>query len=647
MTISPQKAAGEAQNLGGTIKAGARHSAKDQQHLNAAYAHLRDAGAVHTEPDGDDTGKAGDMDTDDMGKTLVAFGTTVKALGNGKVAGYLVRYSTPADPDLTGDFFARDTDFGDAKKSPVLYHHGLDAKIGKRKLGDAQLTIDDVGVWVEAQLNLRDEYEQEIYKLAEKGKLGWSSGTAAHLVERQPEGKSYKITSWPLGLDASLTPTPAEPRNAAMTIKSLSDYKAGWPESDGSLAGVQPTQPTQQEHPTMETGDIDIKVQAAVKAALDAKAAADKQAAEAKAALDAAREEGRKQAEAELKAQSRKGGYAYHKTATPGDGDDAQVGAFKHWLRTGDDIAARRELKEDSGLDANGQPYKTAFAEGAGANGGYTVPIPFYNQIVEKRDEVAIPMKMGATRITTALSQIGIPVENAKQGNFVIVSEAGAADENEPTFSQVAVTVYAWRRLLKVSFELLQDTTSNFDNYIASSIGRAAGLTLNNYALVGTGSSQPQGALVGGAAALTAASATTVTAAEVISLVYKLPAGYRDNAAISLAIASEGIVRGLTSNFLAFQTTPAGSANPKQPFGGQGIMGYPTFNSASMPAMTTGQKSILIGNWSYWAFVERQELVVQRANELYMANGQIGIFATWRWGGAVLQSEAFQYLTQA
>ena len=189
-------------------KVGARHSSRDQAALQAAHDALVNVGAMC-----DTEGKA--LDPDEI---MVIFGDTVKALEGGKVAGYLVRYSTETDPDLTGDHFTSETDFGDATKSAVLYQHGMDETLKRRKIGDGELRKDDVGVWIEAQLNLRDEYEKAIYELAKKGKLGWSSGTAGHLVERN---KSGKILSWHLGLDASLTPTPAEPRNGAITLKSL------------------------------------------------------------------------------------------------------------------------------------------------------------------------------------------------------------------------------------------------------------------------------------------------------------------------------------------------------------------------------------------------------------------------------------------
>ena len=55
---------------------------------------------------------------------LIYFGERVKALEGGKVGGYLVRFTTKDDPDLSGEYFTVDTDFGDAEKSPVYYHPG-------------------------------------------------------------------------------------------------------------------------------------------------------------------------------------------------------------------------------------------------------------------------------------------------------------------------------------------------------------------------------------------------------------------------------------------------------------------------------------------------------------------------------------------
>lgn len=154
---------------------------------------------------------------------MTTFGGAVKALGNGKVGGYLVLFGDETSRDLEDDWFDASTDFDidDGAKSTVYYQHGQDPDLGKRKLGRGTLKVDDTGAWIEAQLQMRDAYERAIYQLAEEGKLGWSSGTAPHLVEREKVGKGWRIKRWPLGLDASLTPTPADPRNMAQPLKSL------------------------------------------------------------------------------------------------------------------------------------------------------------------------------------------------------------------------------------------------------------------------------------------------------------------------------------------------------------------------------------------------------------------------------------------
>lgn len=153
---------------------------------------------------------------------LIMFGGEIKALGDGKLGGYLVLFGDAAKTDLTGDYFTAKTDFGAHTMTPVLYDHGLDGLLKRRVLDPiATLKTDDVGVWVDAQLAMRDDYEKAIYALATQKKLGWSSGTASHLVEREAKGTAFHITRWPLGLDASLTPTPAESRTQAVPLKTL------------------------------------------------------------------------------------------------------------------------------------------------------------------------------------------------------------------------------------------------------------------------------------------------------------------------------------------------------------------------------------------------------------------------------------------
>jgi hypothetical protein len=151
--------------------------------------------------------------------------TTVKTIDaeEGRVGGYLVIWGDPAQRDLQGEYFTPETDLGLEwyPRRPVLYHHGLDGHLKAAVIGviDA-LKADEIGLWAEAQLDLRSRYVRAVHNLIKRGVLGWSSGSLPHLVEVAGDGR---IVRWPI-VEGSLTPAPAEPRRTDVhTIKSAYD----------------------------------------------------------------------------------------------------------------------------------------------------------------------------------------------------------------------------------------------------------------------------------------------------------------------------------------------------------------------------------------------------------------------------------------
>ena len=196
-------------------KAGARNSVTDRQQIRDIRAMARQIiNATTTLEPTDDEDQYGELREAMAAVDMVVNvgGTEVKALGDGKLGGWMVLFGDPDNTDLSRyrDYFAPDTDYGldedGSGKSFVLYNHGLDPVLGTRRLGTASLKKLDLGIWGETQL---------------AGKLGWSTGTASHLVKREKQTNgSHKITQWWLGLDTSFTPRPAEPRTRVLPIKA-------------------------------------------------------------------------------------------------------------------------------------------------------------------------------------------------------------------------------------------------------------------------------------------------------------------------------------------------------------------------------------------------------------------------------------------
>jgi HK97 family phage major capsid protein len=226
------------------IKKGARNSRKDQERLQSMHDYSVENGAMCEYPKS--VGEDG----------FVSFGDEVKAtrMDNGgvKLVGYLIRFSDEASPDLTGDYFTKNTDFGDAVRSDGWFNHRLPVEHKGRRvtykdqLPDVTLTKDEIGIFAEIVLGARYEYEKMIAELGLAKALGWSSGTAPHLVDRKQVGNASEITRWKLGLDASLTPTPAEYRNGVVPIKSLITHEAAMPDKAEQNQETQETQSTKE-----------------------------------------------------------------------------------------------------------------------------------------------------------------------------------------------------------------------------------------------------------------------------------------------------------------------------------------------------------------------------------------------------------------
>ena len=151
---------------------------------------------------------------------------TVKMIDEpaGRVGGYLIAWGEARQPDMQGEYFTPETDVGLDwyERRPLLYHHGLDGALKAAVIGVIDsLTPDEIGLWAEAQLDLRKRYVRAVRRLVDQGALSWSSGSLPHLVE---VGEGGRIKRWPI-VEGSLTPSPAEPRKTdARTLKSA--YKA-------------------------------------------------------------------------------------------------------------------------------------------------------------------------------------------------------------------------------------------------------------------------------------------------------------------------------------------------------------------------------------------------------------------------------------
>lgn len=300
---------------------------------------------------------------------------------------------------------------------------------------------------------------------------------------------------------------------------------------------------------------------------------------------------------------------------------------------------ASNVYKEDFGRHLRGKaPIHNVLSESVDADGGYLVPEEFENQIIVGLDEANVIRSLAKVITTHHDRKIPIAVGHS---TATWTAENAAFTESNPTFGQKQIDAFKLTDLIRVSVELLQDAAFPLEQYIANEFARAFGIAEEQAFCVGTGVNQPTGIFTasGGAVGVTSASATAITVDEIISLVYALKSPYRRNAKFLMNDATVSLLRKLKDNNGAYLWQPSVQAG--QP---DKLLGYDLYTSPYVPTVEAGAFAIAFGDFQNYWIGDRAGRTVQRLNELYATNGQVGYVATERVDGKVILAEGIQLL---
>ena len=562
--------------------------------------------------------------------------------------------------DSYGEAFTPETDIwlNEGDTVPLTYYHGFGpddpwdwqnqpAVIGMATyIGVSKMDTPEgesvEGHIFEAVIDPEEELGMRVQMAIENGHdVRASSGAVGHLVRY---GQAGLIDVWPVGelaiFDTNDWRLPAN-MFAVVEAKAAAAHAepqagAATPAQGEAEVEEQPAIQLSEIHEVMEMDEKDEKVE--------------KQEFDYKAMAEAMRPVIKEVVTEEVKALSdapavktglKLDNFSIMKSAQVGDPDPVED--FYTWVRTGQGKIRKHTVMRDVKLPGGGT-VKAAMQEGTDGEGAYLVPDDALGRIIQKRSEQSLIDRLGAAAFTTDRDKFNIPTEGTSMTKFTIVAEEGAisAAENEPTIGQTAVTLYNFKKLVKVSNELLEDYNSGLEAFLEAGLGRSWAATENYYAQVGNGTTAPQGAFVGGTAGLTLDAAAAIAASELPELIGKLKVDYRDRAVMVMNRATAAYLSGLTGNQFQFR-------NPPQTMlwaNGEDLgIGYPVIPTEDAAAIAASAKSLMFGNFGFYGWVRNRSLRVQRLVELYAGNGQIGILAFFRAGGGVLQAEAFQYAT--
>ena len=290
--------------------------------------------------------------------------------------------------------------------------------------------------------------------------------------------------------------------------------------------------------------------------------------------------------------------------------------------------------------DHSTREIRDALQEGTDSEGGFLVPDEFERTLVRALDEENIVRGL-ARVITTTSGSHKIPIVSTK-GTASWVDEEGAIPENDDVFGQMNLGAHKVATVIKVSEELLGDSAFPLERYFSDEFARRIGSKEEEAFLVGNGTSKPTGIFhtTGGAeVGITAASATAITADELIDLYHSLKNPYRKNAVWVTNDSTVKAIRKLKDGNGQYLWQPGLHDGESDT-----ILGVKIKISPYVPEIAAGAKVIAFGDFSFYWIGDRSGINFKRLNELYAATGQVGFLASKRVDGRLILPSAIKCL---
>lgn len=293
-------------------------------------------------------------------------------------------------------------------------------------------------------------------------------------------------------------------------------------------------------------------------------------------------------------------------------------------------------------------------AQTAGSNGagGYTVPTELA-AVVDKTLKMWGPMYDEA--ICTVLNTNGgNPLDFPKVDDTAVAvvqhTEAAAMTDDggsDATFTKMTLNAFAYdTEWVQISMELLQDSAVNVEALIGELLGERLARRVNTELTTGDGTGDPNGIVTASALGKTSASATAITADELIDLLHSVDPAYRASPKCRFMFNDSTLaaIRKLkdSNNNYIWSMGDIRTAEPGR------LLGQPySINQAmgSIPGAASATKVALFGDFSKYYVRKVGAPVIGVRREYYWPN--IGLAGIVRLDGDLIQTSAVKHLITA
>jgi HK97 family phage major capsid protein len=318
--------------------------------------------------------------------------------------------------------------------------------------------------------------------------------------------------------------------------------------------------------------------------------------------------------------------------------DEKYKTAFRTWILGGPEALTPEQRSLMASRFVAGSELR-AQGVATGAAGGYTVPEGFYNRLTEAMKWYGGIRDSRATILTTASgSDLPMPTDNDTTNKGARVGENTQVTEQDVAFGQKTLKAYMYTsKVVRVSFQLLQDSAFDIEAYLARKLGERIGRITNEEFTTGTGSagSMPQGVVTGALQGKVGATGqtTSVTYEDLVDLEHSVDKAYRRAAEFMLHDTTLAVLKKLKDGDGRPMWIPGMATREPDT-----ILGYRYVINNDMPAMAAGAKSILFGDFSLFHVRDVVGAQLLRLTERYADFLQVGFLAFSRHDSVLLDA---------
>lgn len=305
------------------------------------------------------------------------------------------------------------------------------------------------------------------------------------------------------------------------------------------------------------------------------------------------------------------------------------------------------EVRQAEFRDRHPSMHLRALGTGGGSAGA-TIPKGFIPRLEDAMLAFGGMLQVAQVMTTDSGNELPHPTANDTANEGEIVGESATIGNSvDPTFGSVSLKAFKFSsKLVKVSTEIMEDTAFDLNRYLSRKLGERIGRAMNRKFTVGAGTTEPWGIVTRAALGVTCASATAITADEVIRLEHAVDPSYRSGDGVGYMMHDQVLlaVRLLKDSTGQYIWRPGLAEGRPDRLNGYRVQ----INQHMASALAAAAKTMLFGDLSKYLVRRVRTVRLRRLVERYADTDEEGFIGFVRADGDLIDAgtSPVKYLRQ-